>query len=234
MLAIEFDKEEFYLLFYVMSMWMTPNQLNGSNTGCLVGNSIVSHLMYADDLVLLSPYSAGLQQMLKVCSQYGTDHDIKYNAKKSHVMIVRSTGERKSIFPTFHLSDSPLDVCEEIKNLGRVISDDWMDDKDIYRQLCKIHSQTNTLIRKFSMCSDSNDAMRLLHRVPRWQSASQLFVSTSVPTCEALLRQLMFSFMRRLDKSENHILEALVSPLKSSYRFTSKLRRHWYNSLYII
>ncbi len=91
------------------------NQLNGSNTGCLVGNSILNHLMYADDLVLLSQYSAGLQQMLKVCSQYGIDHDIKYNAKKSHITIVRSTGERKSTFPTFYLSDSPLDMCEEIK-----------------------------------------------------------------------------------------------------------------------
>ncbi len=242
------------------------NQLNGSNTGCLVGNSIVNHLMYADDLVLLSPYSAGLRQMLKVCSQYGIDHDIKYNSKKSHIMIVRSTGERKSTFPTFYLSDSRLDVCEEIKYLGHVISDDWMDDKDIYRQRCKIYSQANMLLRKFSMCSDSvkcslfrtyitplytaqlwsnykkmsmqrlkvayNDAMRMLLHVPRWQSASQLFVSTSVPTCEALLRQLMFSFMRRLNKSENHIIEALVSPLKSCYRFTSKLRRHWCNSLY--
>ena len=77
-----------------------------------------------------------------------------------------------------------------------------------------------------------NDAMRLLLHVPRWHSASQLFVSTRVPTCEALLRQLMFSFMCRLDKSENHIIEALVSPLKSCYRFTSRLRWHWCNSLY--
>ena len=29
--------------------------LNGSNTGCLVGDSIVNHLMYTDDSVLLSP-----------------------------------------------------------------------------------------------------------------------------------------------------------------------------------
>ena len=158
-------------------------------------------------------------------------------------------------------------MCEEIKYLDHVIFDDWMDDKDIYRQRCKMYSQANMLIRKFSVCSDSvkcslfrtyitplytaqlwsnykymsmqrlkvayNDAMRLLLRVPRWHSASQLFVSTRVPTSEALLRQLMFSFMCCLDKSENHILEALVSPLKSCYRFTSKLWRHWCNSLYI-
>ena len=130
-------------------------QLNRSKTGCLVGNDMVNHLMYADDLVLLSPYSAGMQQLLKVCSQYGIDYDIKYNAKKSHIMVVRSSGDRKLTFPTFYLSDSPLGVCEEIKYLGHVISDDWMDDKDIHRQRCKIYAQANMLLRKFSMCSDS-------------------------------------------------------------------------------
>ena len=99
-----------------------------------MGNTIGNHLMYADDLVLLFPYSAGLQQMLKVCSQYGLDHDTKYNAKKSHTMIVKSAQDRKSTVPTFYLSESPLSVCEEIKNLGHVISDDWTDD----RQRCKI------------------------------------------------------------------------------------------------
>ena len=27
-------------------------QFNGCNTGCLVGNSIINHLMYADDLLI--------------------------------------------------------------------------------------------------------------------------------------------------------------------------------------
>lgn len=183
-------------------------------------------------------------------------------------MVVRSDEDRKSTFPTFYLSDSPIDMCKEVKYLGPVISDDWTDDKDLYRQRCKIYSQAKMLIRRFSMCSVSvkcslfrsyitplytaqlwsnykkksmkrlkvayNDAMRMLLCVPRWHSASQLFVSVRVPTWEALLRQLMFSFMCRLDKSVNHIIEALVSPFKSCYRYTSRLRRHWCNSLYIL
>ena len=127
------------------------SQLNKTNTGCLVGESIVNHLMYADYLVPLSL----LQQMLWVCSQYGLDHDIKYNAKKSHIMIVRSNQDRKLTFPTFYLSGSPLGVCEEIKYLGHVISDDWTDDNDMYQQRCQIYSQASMLLRTFSMCSDS-------------------------------------------------------------------------------
>ena len=75
-----------------------------------MGNTIVN-LMYADDLVLLCPYSAGLQQMLKVCSQYGLDHDIKSNAKKSHIMIVRSAEDRKSTLPTFFICQTVLLLC---------------------------------------------------------------------------------------------------------------------------
>lgn len=57
--------------------------------------------MYADDLVVFSPYSAGLQQLLKICSQYGEEFDIKYNAKKSNIIIVRSKEDRKKYFPVF-------------------------------------------------------------------------------------------------------------------------------------
>ena len=46
--------------------------------------------MYADDLVLISPSSAGLSQLLHECEKFGTRHDLKYNAKKSAVMIYRS------------------------------------------------------------------------------------------------------------------------------------------------
>ena len=50
--------------------------------GCVVGGMVVNHLMYADDLVIISLSTAGLQSLLKICSDYGYDNDVKYNAKK--------------------------------------------------------------------------------------------------------------------------------------------------------
>ena len=107
------------------------DKLNACRTGCRVGNLLVNHLMYADDLVILSPYSAGLQQLLNVCSQYGAAYDIQYNAKKSKIMIVRTREDRQLTFPDFHLSGAVLSVCSEIKYLGHIISNDLSDDKDI-------------------------------------------------------------------------------------------------------
>ena len=54
-------------------------QLNMCRTGCTVGRAVVNHLTYADDLVVFSPSSAGLQHLLNICSAYGY---IKYNVAK--------------------------------------------------------------------------------------------------------------------------------------------------------
>lgn len=37
-------------------------RLSGTRTGCMIGEKLVNHLLYADDLVCMSPYSAGLQE----------------------------------------------------------------------------------------------------------------------------------------------------------------------------
>ncbi len=74
--------------------------------------------MFTDDLVIFCPYSAGLQQLLRVCSQYGLDFDIKYNVKKSNIMKFRSTEDSKLTFPDLSLSGIVLKVCDEVKHLG--------------------------------------------------------------------------------------------------------------------
>ena len=70
-----------------MPQIITIKKLNGCGTGCIVGKSLINHRMYADDVVIFCPYSAGLQQLLRVCLQYGIDFHIKYNANKSNIMI---------------------------------------------------------------------------------------------------------------------------------------------------
>ena len=53
----------------------------------IIGSSLISHLMFADDLVLMAPSSMGLSMLLSLCSKYGLEHDIKYNSAKSSVII---------------------------------------------------------------------------------------------------------------------------------------------------
>ncbi len=48
-----------------------------------------------------------------------------------------------------------------------------------------------------------NDVTRLLLHLPRYHSASQLFANIGVPAFQAVLKNLVFKFITRLDKSDN-------------------------------
>ena len=61
--------------------------LNKCNTRCVICSTTINHLMYADDLVILSPSVSRLSELMQVCGLYGLNHDIKYNSKNNAVLI---------------------------------------------------------------------------------------------------------------------------------------------------
>ena len=61
--------------------------LNKCNTRCVICSTTINHLMYADDLVILSPSVSTLSELMQVCGLYGLNHDIKYNSKNNAVLI---------------------------------------------------------------------------------------------------------------------------------------------------
>ena len=65
---------------YLFNVYMDglSTTLNTCQSGCYSGVSKVNHLMYADDLVLLSPCTVGLSRLLKCCDDYAVSHDIVY------------------------------------------------------------------------------------------------------------------------------------------------------------
>ena len=109
--------------------------------------------MYADDLVLFAPSPGGLQNLINICNTYATEYDIKYNAKKSMVMIIRATSDKHDKFGRFSLGDIILDETSDVKYLGHIITDNLSDDKDISRQKRYMYLKGNILRRRFHRCS---------------------------------------------------------------------------------
>ncbi len=68
--------------------------------------------------------------------------------------------------------------------------------------------------------------------LPRYHSASQLFANIGIPAFQAVLRNLLFKYITRLDKSDNVIIQVLVKVGESDLTFTSAIWRHWYKLLY--
>ena len=240
-------------------------QLSHCKTGCLIGDKLVNHLMYADDLSIVSPSSAGFQQLLNICTEYGLLFDVKYNAKKSTVLICRSKADEHLSFPHFYLSGQVISVTSKTKYLGHIITDRLLDDDDMLRQRRMLYAQANMLSRKFFWCSTDvkislfktyctplytaplwvyykktsfcklkvayNDCLRILLRKPRWTSASDLFCQTRISSFEALLRNLMYKFICRLNQSQNAIIKMISDPSRSMMRYVSNYWQHWYKSL---
>ncbi len=77
------------------------------------------------------------------------------------------------------------------------------------------------------------DIMRMLIGLPWWHSASQMFANINVPACQAVIRNLIFKFMCRLDNSEHYIIQGLVCPSVSEAKCTSAIWIHWYKQLYV-
>ena len=61
--------------------------LHACRVKCCVGNVIINHLTYADDLVILAPSVAGLFRLLSICGILGESNDIISNLKKSAFCI---------------------------------------------------------------------------------------------------------------------------------------------------
>ena len=58
-------------------------QLSSARVGCIVGNMVVNHLMFGDEICVFSPSISGLQCLLNVCGDYAAEHEITCNCNKT-------------------------------------------------------------------------------------------------------------------------------------------------------
>ena len=81
---------------FAIYMDVLINELESSGIGCKFYDNYVGCLVYADDIILLSPSQYGMQTLLNICSNFAIKFDLKYNVKKSFAMRVGKR-DRKSV-----------------------------------------------------------------------------------------------------------------------------------------
>ena len=250
---------------YLFNVYMDKlsSLLNDCGTGCYIGERIVNHLMYADDLVVIAPSGVGLQRLLDVCGGFGLSHDVKYNASKSYVMCCRSRLLRDVRIPDFSIGGVPIAKVSVVKYLGHFITDDLTDDKDIARQNRVLFCQGNMILRKFHMCTvevklalfrahctsmycshlwwnfrkgsmtkfvtSYHNLLKRILGLSKFESTSASCAYFRVPSCEAVLRNMIYRFMMRVDRCSNDIMFSICL---SSLRYRSNIRRSWIGRLY--
>ena len=76
----------------------------------------ITHFLYADDLVIVSPTKKGLQDKLDNLSQFAKDKDLTINTKKSQVMIFNKGG--KLLKDQFTIDGKALEIVSSYTYLG--------------------------------------------------------------------------------------------------------------------
>ena len=140
---------------YLFNVYMDElsARLNNLKIGCSLDDIFINHLMYADDLVLISPSTRGLNRLIEECQKYGIEFDILFNSNKSAVMFFKPDFLKNTNFPNFKINNENINIVSNYTYLGHIICNDSSDDLDILRQRRKIFAQGNSIMRKFYMCS---------------------------------------------------------------------------------
>ena len=90
--------------------------LKAAGIGCHIVNMFFGCLLYADDIMLLSPSVSGLQSMLDNCNKTVQDLSLKFNIYKSHCMVIGKAAVM-DIGP-IKLGGQDIQLYQSVKYLG--------------------------------------------------------------------------------------------------------------------
>jgi hypothetical protein len=85
-----------------------------------LGTHKFNHLLYADDLILISEKPSGLQHCLNALEVYCEEWGLNINTKKTQIMIFSKNKKVPTNEPTLNFKDSLLEKVNEYKYLGLI------------------------------------------------------------------------------------------------------------------
>ncbi|KAH3859830.1 hypothetical protein DPMN_102651 [Dreissena polymorpha] len=90
--------------------------------GVKINGKIISHLFYADDLVLIAENEEDLQHLLTLLSKWCDINNMKINTDKSKIMHFRPPSKQKTNF-NFKCNDDVMECVESYRYLGLMLTD---------------------------------------------------------------------------------------------------------------
>ena len=103
-------------IFFVIYVDTLIQKLRQTGVGCYINGHFFSCLFYADDIILLTHTSRGMQKMQDICSEFALEFGIKFNATKS---IASRFGKRFNMScMSLILFGAKLNFVQRVKYLG--------------------------------------------------------------------------------------------------------------------
>ena len=120
-----------------------------------MGNMVVNHLKFADDICVFSPSLNGLQCLLNICGDYAAEHEITFNCNKTIGVLFCPKKYKQPAPSNVFLNGVRVQFFDQVKYLGVWINASLKDDDDIQnqRQVKSIYYAANKLRGIFDQCS---------------------------------------------------------------------------------
>jgi len=141
-----------YLFVYLDDL---SNELTNIKAGCYIGEVLLNHLIFADDICVFCPSVRWLQRILDVCQAYAESHGNIFNCKKTVCMTFKAKSARSTATPVLKLCGQYVNSVDQYKYLGILLDTELSDDKGIQRQLRYQYCAANKLRASFSRCSNA-------------------------------------------------------------------------------
>ena len=128
--------------------------LRRKGDGCWVNNNFVGAIVYADDIVLLSPCIDGLQKMIDTCASYAKQHNLSFSThedpKRSKTKCI-AFQRRKRVLASLELNGKDLPWVKSVKHLGSTITDDikHIMKQDVVEKRAIYIAKNNELVQEF-------------------------------------------------------------------------------------
>ena len=110
--------------------------------GVSLGNTEIKYLLYADDLVLISSSSTGLQNALNRLGHYTRKNNLTVNTAKTKCMIFHKGYVQK---PELFFENQKLDICNNFTYLGIVFTTQLSSSKHAEHILSKCNAKVGYL-----------------------------------------------------------------------------------------
>ena len=92
------------------------------NCGICIGSKNYNVFCYADDIMLTSLTSTGLQSLINAANKYISSHGLKFNPNKTTCTTFGTN--HLTPLPTWHICHNILTETKQVTYLGTVLSND--------------------------------------------------------------------------------------------------------------
>ena len=119
-------------------------RLRTSNIGCYIGNTCMSVFSYSDDLIILAPTKQSMHILLDVCDKYASDYNVKFNPKKSKLIVY---SDKQKSDDTIDFNGVTISSVQIDLHLGNIIGNN-IKEQSVKKIINDILKRFNVLFQK--------------------------------------------------------------------------------------